>query len=41
MIAWTIYVTFGAALLLLFLPQPLARWMALLAALAGFAVSLM
>src|ERR1041384_6446861 len=40
MIAWTIYVTFGGALLLLFLPQVLARWMALLTALAGFAVSL-
>jgi NADH-quinone oxidoreductase subunit M len=40
MIAWTIYVTFGAALLLLFLPQVLARWMALLATLAGFAISL-
>ncbi|MFL6521279.1 MAG: NuoM family protein [Chthoniobacterales bacterium] len=40
MIAWTIYVTFGGALLLLFLPHILARWMALLTALAGFAVSL-
>src|SRR3954452_23211222 len=40
MIAWTIYVTFGGALLLLFLPHVLARWMALLTALAGFAVSL-
>ena len=40
MIAWTIYVTFGGTLLLLFLPQVLARWMALLATLAGFAVSL-
>jgi NADH-quinone oxidoreductase subunit M len=40
MIAWTIYVTFGAALLLLFLPQVLARWMALLATVAGFAISL-
>src|SRR5215212_1081850 len=40
MIAWTIYVTFGAALLLLFLPPVLARWMGLLATLAGFAISL-
>src|SRR2546423_7138075 len=40
MIAWTLYVTFGGALLLLFLPHVLARWMALLATLAGFAVSL-
>lgn len=40
MIAWTIYVTFGAAILLLFLPHLLARWMALLAALGGFAISL-
>src|SRR5438477_8611223 len=40
MIAWTIYVTFGGALLLLFLPHVLARWMALLASLAGFAISL-
>src|SRR5256885_5844229 len=40
MIAWTIYVTFGGALLLLFLPHVLARWMALLATLAAFALSL-
>src|SRR3982751_6123708 len=40
MIAWTIYVTFGGALLLLFLPQVLARWMGLLTTLAGFAISL-
>ena len=40
MIAWTIYVSFGAALLLLFLPALQARWMALLAAIAGFAISL-
>ena len=40
MIAWTIYVTFGAALLLLFLPHLLARWMALLTTVAGFAISL-
>jgi NADH:ubiquinone oxidoreductase subunit 4 (chain M) len=40
MIAWAIYVTFGGALLLLFLPHVLARWMALLTALTGFAISL-
>src|SRR3954470_21278881 len=40
MIAWTIYVTFGGALLLLFLPNVLARWMALLTALTGFAITL-
>src|SRR3954463_7380511 len=40
MIAWTIYVTFGGAFLLLFLPQVLARWMGLLTTLAGFAISL-
>src|SRR3979490_713850 len=40
MIAWTIYVTFGGALLLLFLPHIRARWMALLASLTGFAISL-
>src|SRR6266576_2772861 len=40
MIAWTIYVTFGGALLLLFLPHILARWMALLTTLTGFVISL-
>ncbi|MEN3370795.1 MAG: NADH-quinone oxidoreductase subunit [Verrucomicrobiota bacterium] len=40
MIAWTIYITFAGALLLLFLPHVLARWLALLTALAGFAVGL-
>lgn len=40
MIAWTIYVTFGGALLLLFLPHILARWMALLVSLTGFGISL-
>jgi NADH-quinone oxidoreductase subunit M len=40
MIAWTIYVTFGGALLLLFLPHVLARWMALVTTLTGFAISL-
>jgi NADH-quinone oxidoreductase subunit M len=40
MIAWTIYVTFGGALLLLFLPHVLARWMALVTTLTGFGISL-
>ncbi len=40
MIAWTIYVTFGGAFLLLFLPHVLARWMALLTTLTGFVISL-
>ncbi len=40
MIAWTLYVTFGGALLLLFLPHVLARWMALIASVTGFAISL-
>lgn len=40
MIAWTIYLTFLGALLLLFLPQVFARWMALITAVAGFAISL-
>jgi NADH-quinone oxidoreductase subunit M len=40
MIAWTIYLTFLGALLLLFLPPILARWMGLLTTVAGFAISL-
>ena len=40
MIAWTIYVTFGGAFLLLFLPHVLARWMALLTTVTGFAITL-
>lgn len=40
MIAWTIYLTFLGALLLLFLPPLLARWMGLLTTVAGFAISL-
>ena len=39
MIAWTLYVTFAGAVLLLFLPRPLARWIALLATTAALAVS--
>jgi NADH-quinone oxidoreductase subunit M len=40
MIAWTIYLTFGGALLVLFSPLKLARWLALATALAGFAIDL-
>ena len=39
MIAWTIYLTFGGRVLLLFC-RALARWIALLTTLAGFALSL-
>src|SRR6201982_3871374 len=35
MIAWTIYLTFGGAVLLLLLPRAFARWIALLATIAG------
>src|SRR6266487_4399571 len=40
MIAWTIYITFAGAVVLLFLPRGFARWIALVTATAGFAVSL-
>jgi NADH-quinone oxidoreductase subunit M len=40
MIAWTIYVTFGGAVVLLFLPRVLSRWIALLITIAGLAISL-
>jgi NADH-quinone oxidoreductase subunit M len=40
MIAWTIYLTFGGAVLLLFMPRAHSRWVALLTALAGLALSL-
>jgi NADH-quinone oxidoreductase subunit M len=40
MIAWTIYVTFGGAVVLLFLPRLLSRWIALLITIAGLAISL-
>ena len=39
MIAWTIYLTFGVAILLLVFPAWTARWMALLTALVGCAIS--
>jgi len=35
MIAWTIYVTFAGAILLLFLPRALVRWIALVTTFAG------
>jgi len=38
MIAWTIYVTFAGALLLLCLPRSCARWIALATAVAGFGI---
>jgi NADH-quinone oxidoreductase subunit M len=40
MIAWTIYITFGGAALLLFMPRAFARWIALATTATGFAVSL-
>ena len=41
MIAWTIYITFAGAVVLLFLPRTLSRWLALLTTVAGLAISLM
>jgi NADH-quinone oxidoreductase subunit M len=41
MIAWTIYLTFAGAVLLLFLPRTSARWIALITTVAGFAISLL
>src|SRR5712692_9950332 len=38
MIAWTIYVTFAGAIVLLVLPRGFARWVALVTAIAGFAI---
>jgi len=40
MIAWTIYVTFAGAVLLLLSPRAFARWIALLTAFAGLALGL-
>src|SRR5881296_3160419 len=40
MIAWTIYITFGGAVLLILLPRPFARWIALLASTAGLALGI-
>ena len=38
MIAWTIYLTFGGGVLVLVLPRAFARWVALLATIAGLAL---
>ena len=40
MIAWTIYITFAGAILLLFLPRAFSRWIALLTTSSTFAISL-
>jgi NADH-quinone oxidoreductase subunit M len=40
MIAWTIYLTFAGAILLLFLPRNWSRWLALFTTAAGLCVSL-
>src|SRR5216110_2529719 len=40
MIAWTIYITFAGAVLLLLLPRRFARWIALLITIAGLALGL-
>src|SRR5438876_312206 len=40
MIAWTIYLTFAGAVLLLLLPRRFARWIALLTTIAGLALGL-
>jgi NADH-quinone oxidoreductase subunit M len=40
MIAWTIYITFAGAIVILFLPGGSARWIALLTSVAGFVVGL-
>ena len=40
MIAWTIYITFAGAVVLLFLPRFLSRWIALLTTIGGLAISL-
>jgi NADH-quinone oxidoreductase subunit M len=41
MIAWTIYITFAGAVMLLLMPRPSARWIALITTAAGFAISLL
>jgi len=40
MIAWTIYITFAGAVVLLFMPRLLGRWIALMTTVAGFGISL-
>jgi NADH-quinone oxidoreductase subunit M len=39
-IAWTIYITFGGAILLLFFPRRVVRWVALATAAGGFVISI-
>jgi NADH-quinone oxidoreductase subunit M len=41
MIAWTIYITFAGAVVVLLLPRLLARWIALVTTTVGLAISLM
>jgi NADH-quinone oxidoreductase subunit M len=41
MIAWTIYITFAGAIVILFLPGIFTRWIALFTSIAGFAVGVM
>src|SRR6266700_952371 len=40
MIAWTIYITFAGAVVLLFMPHAFSRWIALVTTVAGLVVSL-
>ena len=40
MIAWTIYLTFAGAVMVLLVPRKFARWIGLVTAVAGFAISL-
>jgi NADH-quinone oxidoreductase subunit M len=40
MIAWTIYITFAGAVVVLLLPRLLARWIALVTTIVGLAISL-
>src|SRR4030095_10800179 len=40
MIAWTIYLTFAGAVLLLLLPRAFARWIALLTTIAGLTLGI-
>src|SRR3984893_3381004 len=40
MIAWTIYITFAGAVLLLVLPRAFARWIALVTTIAGLTLGL-
>ena len=40
MIAWTIYITFAGAVVLVFMPRGISRWISLLTTAAGFVISL-